>query len=103
MKLTLEEMETIIRWDRANPEAIVYTFEPSLKRKLKDLASQFPDKVKLICEDNGSTEYRLPKSLISVRKPRTISDEERERLKASGSNLRKRPEADSDEQIELQA
>ena len=102
MKLTLEEMETIIRWDRRDPEAIVYTFDPTLKRKLKELVNRFPDKVKLISEDDGGVEYEIPKNLISVRKPRTITEKEKERLKEQGSMIRKRPEEDI-EQLQLQA
>ena len=95
MKYTLEEQETTILWDRGNPEAIVYTFEPSLKRKLKELEKIIPYKVRLIVADDGSVEYTIPKSLITVRKPREITEEARERLKENGSRLAKskRPEA----------
>lgn len=88
MKLLLEEQETIIRWDRANPKAIVYTFDPALKRKLSELKTGFPDKVILECEDNGSVEYTVPKNLISVRKPTTISDKTRNQLIENGKMLR---------------
>lgn len=97
MKFTLEEQETIIRWDRANPEAIVYTFDPALKRKLAELERFSPDTIKLLNEDNGSVEYSIPKSLVSVRKPRTISEEAKERMRETGSRLAKmkRPEEDT--------
>lgn len=91
MRLTLEEQETIIIWDRKSPEAIVYTFEPSWKRRLKQLAHEYPEQVKLIAEDGDSVEYTLPKNLISLRKPRSISEEERGRLREQGIKLGKRP------------
>ena len=105
MKYTLEEQETTIIWDRANPEAIVYTYEPSLKRKLSELENIIPDKVKKIKEEDGSVEYCIPKELVTVRKPRILSDEARERLKENGSRLAKkeRPEEDAVQISVLQA
>lgn len=97
MKHLLEEQETIIIWDRANPEAIVYTFDPALKRKLAELEKFSPDMVKLLDVKDGSVEYSIPKSLVSVRKPRTISEEAKERMRETGSRLAKmkRPEEDT--------
>ena len=105
MKCTLEEQETIIIWDRGNPEAIVYTFEPSLKRKLKELKEAVPDLVKLKKSDADSVEYTIPKELISIRKPRTYSEEAKERLKERGSKLAKskRPEEKIEKLNQLQA
>lgn len=106
MKLSFDEQETIIRWDRRNPEAIVYTFEPALKNRLKEMESQFPDKVQLDNEDNGSVEYIIPKELISIRKPRVLSDETKEKYKQILSKARqtKRPEEEQlEEESQLQA
>lgn len=105
MKYTLEEQETTILWDRANPEAIVYTYEPSLKRKLAELEHILPDKVMKINEEDGSVEYRIPKELVSIRRPRVLSDEARERMKENGSRLAKKgkPEEDATQLSILQA
>lgn len=102
MKLSLEEQETIIRWDKKYSSTLVYTFEPSLKRKLKELEHQFPDMVQLIAEDNGSVEYSIPKNLISIRKPRIISEDTRIMLKNNITKARqsKRPEADIGTQLQ---
>lgn len=94
MGFSLEEQETIILYDRAHSQATIYTFEPSLKRKLKEMAKLFPDKVILESEDNGSVEYIVPKNLVSVRKPRTLSDETKEKMKSNCAKIRKRPEED---------
>lgn len=80
MQLSFEEQETVIRWDRKNPEAVVYTFDSSMKRKLQEIQEQFPDMAKLITEDNGSVEYEIPKSLISIRKPRVYDEETKKRF-----------------------
>lgn len=94
MHRTKAEQETIIRFDRANSIAVIYTFEPSLKRKVGKLAKEYPEAVQLIREDdNGSITYSLPKKLISIRKPnrkRTQTAEELlriENLKKISSNL----------------
>ncbi len=68
MKLSLDEQETIIIWDRAKQEATVYTHEPALKRKLAEMKKVCPDVI-LEREDNGSVEYTIPKKLITIRKP----------------------------------
>ena len=94
--MTFEEQETIIRWDRKYPEATIYTHEPSLKRKLIELEHQFPNKVKLENSYEDSVEYIVPKELISIRKPRILSDEQKEKMKQNISKARqsKRPEED---------
>lgn len=102
--MTFEEQETIIRWDRKYPEAIIYTHEPSLKRKLQEMEHQFPDMVKLEKADNESVEYIVPKELVSIRKPRILSDEQKEKMKQNISKARqkKKPEEDG-LQFSLQA
>lgn len=89
MNRTKAEQETIIRYDRADSNAVIYTFEPSLKRKLKKFAEEYSEAVQLLREDdNGSITYSLPKKLISIRKPtskRTRTAEELRRIE----NLKK--------------
>lgn len=91
MKLSLTEQETIIRYDRAGTEAIVYTFDPPVKRKLASMSKVFED-VKLLNSDNGSVEYMLPKNLITIRKPhkkRSLSEKEKEAIANRLSKSRK--------------
>ena len=91
---TLEEQETIIRWDRKNPDAEIYTFESYLKRRLKQLAHDYPDQVKLVTEGDGSVEYNIPKGLVTIRKPRSLSEKTRSKLADNMAKARqkKRPE-----------
>lgn len=82
MKLSLEEQETIIRYDRATKEATVYTHEPALKRKLADIAESCTG-VALVACDGGSVEYTIPKKLITIRKPqkkRALSADEKQAI-----------------------
>lgn len=83
IRLSFEEQETIIRWDKKNKEAVIYTHEPSLKRKLEAMAKVYPEEIKLEKADNGSVEYILPKNLVSIRSPRQgrkLSEEEKRQL-----------------------
>lgn len=77
--LTAQEKETIIIFNQADAEAIVTTYNKSLIRKLRVYASEYEE---ITCvSDNGEyAEYTVPKKLVSVRKPRNISNDERERL-----------------------
>ena len=83
LKLSNVEQETIILWDRKYPEAHIYTFEPSLKRKLAAMAKAYPNEIKVEKADNGSVEYILPKNLVSIRSPRQgrkLSEEEKKEI-----------------------
>jgi hypothetical protein len=50
-------------------------------RKLDTLVIEFPDIYGLIKRDEVSKTYFFPKSYISYRKPRTVSNEQRERAR----------------------
>ena len=97
-KLTLEEQETIIRFDRSSDYADIYTHEPKLIRKLLKLEQEHPDKV--IAKKRGSdcVEYTLPKKCISINKPvtRKLSEEQRrklsQRMKAINTAQGKKPQ-----------
>lgn len=77
--LTAQEKETIIIFNQADSEAIVTTYSKGLMRKLRAYASEYEE---ITCvSDNGEyAEYTIPKKLVAVRKPRNISEDERERL-----------------------
>ena len=82
MSISLLEQETIILFNRAEGEAEVFTYEPTLKRRLDDMADTFAE-VRRVSENGaGGITYMLPKKLITVRKPRPkkeLTEEERER------------------------
>lgn len=84
-KLSLTEQETVILYNRADKRAEVFTYEPSLKRKLGELAEKYPDEVILANPDNGSggVAYMVPKKLINIRQPRhkkELTEEEKKEL-----------------------
>lgn len=94
---SLEERETIIRFNELDSYASVYTFNPALIRKLDKLVEDRASEATCIsAEDiNGvqNREYSIPRKWVKVNASRILSEEERARLsehgKANAHNLRK--------------
>lgn len=76
MKLSREEMETIINYDESSGEASVYTHSGKLIRQLGRLAAERPADVRLIrtAHDGAAVEYLVPKTWLKIRPPRTASE-----------------------------
>lgn len=70
MSISLLEQETIVLFNRAEGEAEVFTYEPTLKRRLDDMADTFAEVRRVSDNGAGGITYMLPKKLITVRKPR---------------------------------
>lgn len=68
------EKETVIIFNEAEPTASVSTLNPALLRRLQQLSQEY-DGIQLIRSDCYGAEYEIPKSLVSIRKPRQISEE----------------------------
>ena len=81
MKLSRYEQETIVNYNIGEQNAILYTRDKAVMRKLDTLVADFPDTYKLTGQDEVSKTYSFPKSYISYRKPRTVSTEQRERAR----------------------
>ena len=78
MKLTRYEEETIINFNAGNQTATLYTRDPAIMRKVDALVIEFPDIYKCIDETDIDKTYEMPKSFVSYRKPRRLSEEQRE-------------------------
>ena len=82
MKLSLYEQETIILYNQAESTAEVYTHDPRLLKKLRQLSEKYPDQI--VKKDRQT--FLIPKRCVSVREP--YSAERRkadsERAKAAG-------------------
>ena len=78
MKLTRYEEETIINFNAGDQTATLYTRDPAIMRKVDALVIEFPDIYKCIGETDIDKTYEMPKSLVSYRKPRRLSEEQRE-------------------------
>ena len=77
MKLTRYEQETIINYNAEDKTATLYTRDPAVMRKVDSLVIEYPDTFKCIGETDIDKTYEMPKSVITYRKPRRLSDEQR--------------------------
>lgn len=75
MKLSKYEQETIINFNACESDAIVFTRDKAVIRKLDALVTEFPEVYKCIGETDIDKTYSMPKKYVSYRKPRRISDD----------------------------
>ena len=76
--LTKYEMETVVNYNAGEQTATVYTRDKSVMRKLDRLVADYPESYKMLSQTEIDKTYSMPKSYITYRKPRTVSDEQRE-------------------------
>ena len=81
MKLTRYEQETIINFNAEEPTATLYTRDPAVMRKLDQLVISFPEVYKCIGETDIDKIYEMPKFAVNYRKPRRLSEEQREKAR----------------------
>jgi hypothetical protein len=79
--LTKYEQETIINFNAGEQTATVYTRDKAVMRKLDTLVTDFPNVYKLTNETEYDRTYEMPKSHINYRKPRQMTDEQREKAR----------------------
>ena len=86
--LTKYEQETIIIFNAGESDATVYTRDRAVMRKLDTLVAEFPKVYRCIGETDIDKTYSMPKSAVTYRKPRRLSDDQREaaRKRARGLN-----------------
>lgn len=89
-KLSRYEQETIINFNAGEEMATVYTRDPAVMRKLDALVIEFPEVYRCIGATDIDKTYEMPKLSVTYRKPRKLSDEQREqareRMNAINSN-----------------
>lgn len=87
------EKETIIILNDDEKVAHVSTSQDWMKRKIRKLAEEYPDEVKIISEDQWTIIATMPKKYNIIRHPRVMSEENRiaciERLKKIRENKNK--------------
>lgn len=77
MKMTRYEQETIINFNAGEQIATLYTRDPAVMRKIDALVIDFPDVFKCIGETDIDKTYEMPKSSVTYRKPRNITEAQR--------------------------
>lgn len=93
MKLTREEQETIITFNAKDKNATIYTRDPTVMREVDSLVIGYPDVFKCVAESDIDKIYKMPKTAVSYRKPRKLSDEQRKqrsaKMKENFRNIKK--------------
>lgn len=79
MKLSQYEQETIVNYNAGEQTTTLYTKDKAVMRKLDTLVADFPDTYSLTGQDEVSKTYSFPKTYISYRKPRKLSEGQREK------------------------
>lgn len=80
-KLLRYEQETIINFNAGEKMATVYTADPAVIRNLDSLVIEYPDTFKCIKVNDISKTYEMPKSSVTYRKPRRLSEEHKAKAK----------------------
>ena len=88
MRLTRYEQETIINFNAEDKTATLYTRDPAVRRKVDALVIEYPDTYKYIGETDIDKTYEMPKSFVSYRKPRRLSEEQREAARERAKALK---------------
>ena len=88
MKLTRYEQETIINFNADEKMATLYTRDPAVMRKVDTLVIEYPDTFKCIGETDIDKNYEMPKSAFTYRKPRKLSEEQRDAARKRIKNLK---------------
>lgn len=88
MKLTRYEQETIINFNADEKMATLYTRDPAVMRKVDTLVIEYPDTFKCIGETDIDKTYEMPKSAVTYRKPRKLSEEQRDAARKRIKNLK---------------
>ena len=77
-RLTKTEQETMINFNVAETEAVVFT--RAVMRKLDSLVTEFPSVYRCIKATDIDKTYVMPKQYVSYRKPRRISAARRKQI-----------------------
>ena len=87
-RLTKYEQETIINFNVAESDAVVFTRNKGTMKKLDALVNEFPEVYKCLKVTDSDKTYSMPKKYVSYRKPRRMSEEEKEQLRERMKRIR---------------
>lgn len=85
--LTKYETETIVNYSVGEQAATVYTKDKSVLCRLDRLVEDYPDSYKLLKETDIDKTYSMPKFYVTYRKPRIVSNEQREQTRQRTTKL----------------
>ena len=78
MKLSKYEQETIINFNAGERNATLYTRDRKVMKEMDALVSRYPDVYRLVSQTDIDKTYSFSKSCVKYRKPRTLSEAQRE-------------------------
>lgn len=78
--MTKYESETIINYNDEEATAEYYTCNAANVRRMDLLCEEYPDTFQKTRSDAESAVYRFPKRLISIRRPRVYTEEQRQKM-----------------------
>ena len=78
MRITKEEQETIINFNAKEKIATVYTRDPTFMKQMDKFVSEYPDTFRCKFVSDVDRVYEVPATSITFRKPRKLSEEQRE-------------------------
>ena len=81
MKLSRYEQETIITFNTEEKNATLYTRDRKIMKLIDELVSRYPDVYHLDSQTDIDKTYEMPKTVISYRKPRRLSEEQKNKAK----------------------
>ena len=81
MKFTREELETIITFNAKDKNATIYTRDPTVMREVDTLVIKYLDVFRCVSQTDIDKTYEMPKTVISYRKPRRLSEEQKNKAK----------------------
>ena len=79
--LTGYEQETVINFNAGEKKASLYTRDQRVMHELDALVSRFPEVYHLDSQSDTDKTYSFPKSCVSYRKPRMLTEEQREQAR----------------------
>ena len=85
--LTKYEMETVVNYNAGEQTATVYTRDKSVMRRLDRLVADYPDSYRLLRQTDIDKTYSMPKSFVTYRKPRAVSNQQREQARQRMTKL----------------
>ena len=81
MKLSKYEQETIINFNAGERNATLYTRDRKVMREMDELVSKYPDIYHLDSQTDTDKTYSFSKSCEKYRKPRTLSEVQKEQAR----------------------
>lgn len=86
--LTLAEQETIVNYDNELPTASIYTHDPRMIHKLRELAKKYPEQFRLKGHGMGkSVIYEFPKRCLGIRPPYSEARKKQQAADAKANGL----------------